>query len=114
MTLQMPVCEGWGWGQGLILRKDLLSAITESLLMNVKVRCRLKVKMAVIDLPRIVQMSIGLFLILVAGCVEKAPQNPPQPIPEVEVMTITAHTVADEPEFIGRTEAFRPVEIRPQ
>jgi membrane fusion protein (multidrug efflux system) len=32
----------------------------------------------------------------------------------VEVITVTAQTVADEPEFIGRTEAFRPVEIRPQ
>jgi membrane fusion protein, multidrug efflux system len=32
----------------------------------------------------------------------------------VEVTTITTQTVADEPEFIGRTEAFRPVEIRPQ
>jgi membrane fusion protein (multidrug efflux system) len=82
--------------------------------MNVKVRCPLKVEVAVTDLPRIVQMSVGLFLILIAGCAEKAPQNLAPPIPEVEVMTITTQTVADEPEFIGRTEAFRPVEIRPQ
>ena len=30
------------------------------------------------------------------------------------MVTVTTQTVADEPEFIGRTEAFRPVEIRPQ
>jgi membrane fusion protein (multidrug efflux system) len=32
----------------------------------------------------------------------------------VEVVTVTAITVPDEPEFIGQTEAFRPVEIRSQ
>jgi membrane fusion protein (multidrug efflux system) len=32
----------------------------------------------------------------------------------VEVMTVTTQTVTDEPEFIGQTEAFRPVEIRSQ
>jgi membrane fusion protein (multidrug efflux system) len=71
-------------------------------------------KSAIHDGPRIVRMSIGLFLILLAGCSQKAPQNPAQPIPQVEVVTVTTQTVADEPEFIGRTEAFRPVEIRPQ
>nr|WP_245727582.1 efflux RND transporter periplasmic adaptor subunit [Nitrosovibrio tenuis] len=59
-------------------------------------------------------MNIGLFLILLAGCSEKAPQGPAQPIPQVKVITVTTQTIADEPEFIGRTEAFRPVEIRPQ
>lgn len=56
----------------------------------------------------------GLVLILLAGCAEKAPVNPP-PIPqEVEFITVTTQTVPDEPEFIGQTEAFRPVEIRSQ
>jgi membrane fusion protein (multidrug efflux system) len=32
----------------------------------------------------------------------------------VEVVTVTTQTVTDEPEFIGQTEAFRPVEIRSQ
>ena len=59
-------------------------------------------------------LSIGLVLILLAGCSEKAPQSPTAPVPEVEVITVATQTVPDEPEFIGRTEAFRPVEIRPQ
>jgi len=80
--------------------------------MNLTVQCLMK--SAIYDGRRIVRMSIGLFLILLAGCSQKAPQNPAQPIPQVEVVTVTAQTVADEPEFIGRTEAFRPVEIRPQ
>jgi membrane fusion protein (multidrug efflux system) len=80
--------------------------------MNLTVQCFMK--SAIHDGPRIVRMSIGLFLILLAGCSQKAPQNPAQPIPQVEVVTVTTQTVADEPEFIGRTEAFRPVEIRPQ
>ncbi|SEP31668.1 efflux RND transporter periplasmic adaptor subunit [Nitrosovibrio sp. Nv6] len=61
----------------------------------------------------ITRMSAGLSLILLAGCSEKAPAPPP-PVPQVEVITVTAQTVPDEPEFIGQTEAFRPVEIRPQ
>jgi membrane fusion protein (multidrug efflux system) len=81
--------------------------------MNITVRRLLKVKLAVTDVPCIVRMSIGLFLILLAGCSQKAPSQA-QPTPQVEVITVTAQTVADEPEFIGRTEAFRPVEIRPQ
>lgn len=79
--------------------------------MNLTVQCLMK--SAIHDGPRIVRMSIGLFLILLAGCSQKAP-SPAQPVPQVEVITVTAQTVADEPEFIGRTEAFRPVEIRPQ
>jgi membrane fusion protein (multidrug efflux system) len=60
-----------------------------------------------------VRASMGLFLLLLAGCSEKAPPAAPPP-PQVEVMTVAGQTVADEPEFIGQTEAFRPVEIRPQ
>lgn len=55
----------------------------------------------------------GLFLILLSACSEKPPASPPA-IPQVEVITTTAQTVPDEPEFIGQTEAFRPVEIRSQ
>ncbi|MCA9500943.1 MAG: biotin/lipoyl-binding protein, partial [Nitrospira sp.] len=32
----------------------------------------------------------------------------------VEVVTVTTQDLPDEPEFIGQTEAFRPVEIRSQ
>lgn len=48
------------------------------------------------------------------GCTADQPADAPLLPPEVEVITVTAQTVPDEPEFIGRTEAFRPVEIRPQ
>jgi len=57
---------------------------------------------------------IGLHLILVNGCSTDEPVDKPARLPEVEVITVTARTVPDEPEFIGKTEAFRPVEIRSQ
>ncbi len=59
-------------------------------------------------------VCIGLYLILVSGCSADEPIDTPVQLPEVEVITVTARTVPDEPEFIGQTEAFRPVEIRPQ
>lgn len=48
------------------------------------------------------------------GCQQEAGAPPPQPVPQVEVITVTPKTVTDEPEFIGQTESSRPVEIRPQ
>lgn len=59
-------------------------------------------------------LSLFLVLILLSGCSQKQAQSPPQQTPEVEVIKVITQTVPDEPEFIGRTEAFRPVEIRPQ
>jgi len=48
------------------------------------------------------------------GCQQEAGAPPPPPVPQVEVITVAAQTVTDEPEFIGQTESSRPVEIRPQ
>lgn len=58
-------------------------------------------------------LTVAVALIAV-GCTADQPADAPLLPPEVEVITVTAQTVPDEPEFIGRTEAFRPVEIRPQ
>ncbi|MBM4133629.1 MAG: efflux RND transporter periplasmic adaptor subunit [Nitrospira sp.] len=48
------------------------------------------------------------------GCKQEAASKPAQPLPEVEVLTVTAQEVPDEPELIGQAESSRPVEIRPQ
>lgn len=45
---------------------------------------------------------------------KQAGSAPAGPIPEVAVITATAQTVPDEPEFIGQSEASRIVEIRSQ
>ena len=58
--------------------------------------------------------GIGFLLILLSACAGQPPENPPMPLPQVEVVTVNTQTIADEPEFIGQIEAFRPVEIRPQ
>jgi membrane fusion protein (multidrug efflux system) len=60
----------------------------------------------------ILVMLAGLGLL--AGCEQSSAPAPPPVSPMVEVMTVTTQTVTDEPEFIGQTEAFRPVEIRAQ
>lgn len=62
----------------------------------------------------VTSVSVGLFLVLLAGCSENQPTNLTPPPPQVEVITVVARTIEDEPEFIGQTEAFRPVEIRSQ
>ena len=50
----------------------------------------------------------------VAACKKEAASSAAAPLPEVKVVTVAAQTVADEPEFIGETEASRVVEIRAQ
>ena len=57
---------------------------------------------------------LALILTLLNACTGQPPQAPPPSLPQVEVITVTPQTLADEPEFIGQTEAFRPVEIRSQ
>lgn len=53
-------------------------------------------------------LSVGL------GCKQEAGSIPAPPLPAVEVVTVSAQTVPDEPEFIGQAEASRVVEIRSQ
>lgn len=48
------------------------------------------------------------------GCKQEAASTPARPVPEVPVVTVSPQTMPDEPEFIGQTEASRPVEIRSQ
>ena len=55
-----------------------------------------------------------LSLALGTSCKQEAASIPARPIPEVRVVTVSLQTVPDEPEFIGQTEASRPVEIRSQ
>ncbi len=57
---------------------------------------------------------LALILTLLSACTGQPPQAPPPSLPQVEVITVTPQTLADEPEFIGQAEAFRPVEIRSQ
>ena len=61
-----------------------------------------------------ISMILGLCLALFGGCSDKPPDSPMPSPPEVEVITVTTQMIQDEPEFIGQTEAFRPVEIRSQ
>lgn len=62
--------------------------------------------------------NVGTLCLLVAigltGCKQEAGSMPVQPVPQVEVVTVQTQVVPDEPEFIGRAEASRPVEIRSQ
>ncbi|UJO99798.1 MAG: efflux RND transporter periplasmic adaptor subunit, partial [Nitrosomonas sp.] len=61
----------------------------------------------------VLNAGAGLSLILLAACGQQPPEQT-APLPQVQVITVAAQTIKDEPEFIGQTEAFRPVEIRPQ
>src|SRR5438128_5521251 len=61
---------------------------------------------------------LGVLLVLglvgLAGCKREAASTPAPRIPEVPVLIVSPSTMPDEPEFIGQTEASRPVEIRSQ
>jgi len=67
---------------------------------------------------RLVYSMFSLLLVLgltgLLGCKKEAASTPARPIPEVPVVTVSPGTMPDEPEFIGQTEASRPVEIRSQ
>ena len=62
----------------------------------------------------VVRGSVGLLLLLLVGCGQGDTSPPAPPPPTVEVVSVTTQMLPDEPEFIGQTEAFRPVEIRSQ
>jgi membrane fusion protein, multidrug efflux system len=51
---------------------------------------------------------------LAAGCKQETASMPPPGPPEVEIVTVSTQSVADEPEFIGQAESSRPAEIRSQ
>ncbi len=58
-----------------------------------------------------------IFMSGLVGCSKKTgatSASTPRPVPEVAVLTVTTQSIADEPEFIGQAESFRPVEIRSQ
>lgn len=61
----------------------------------------------------VLNAGAGLSLILLTACGQQPPEQS-APLPQVQVITVATQTIEDEPEFIGQTEAFRPVEIRPQ
>jgi membrane fusion protein (multidrug efflux system) len=67
---------------------------------------------------RLTFSMLGFLLVLgltgLPGCKKEAASSPAPPIPEVPVLTVSPGTMPDEPEFIGQTEASRPVEIRSQ
>lgn len=57
---------------------------------------------------------LGMVVIVLSGCADKGPEQAAPRLPQVEVITVATQVIQDEPEFIGQTEAFRPVEIRSQ
>src|SRR5690242_5959264 len=62
-------------------------------------------------------LTIGFLcagILSLSGCKKEAASTQAPPTPEVEVMTVSAQNVPDEPEFIGQAEASRVVEIRSQ
>jgi membrane fusion protein (multidrug efflux system) len=62
----------------------------------------------------VISFLLVLSLTGLPGCKQEAASTPAPPIPEVPVVTVSSGTMPDEPEFIGQTEASRPVEIRSQ
>ena len=69
---------------------------------------------SVSDGNAVIRTGVGLLILFLAGCSEEKSASSSPPLPQVEVVAVKAQTVTDEPEFIGQTEAFRPVEIRSQ
>lgn len=64
---------------------------------------------------RVVVVGIlSLGLLGSVACGQQGPSLPPPGPPEVEVVTVSAQSLPDEPEFIGQAESSRPVEIRSQ
>ena len=55
-----------------------------------------------------------LLIAFLAGCSMQSSTDSQPPVPQVYVTTVTTRTIVEEPEFIGQTESFRPVEIRSQ
>jgi membrane fusion protein, multidrug efflux system len=67
--------------------------------------------------PWRVTLTVGFLcvgILSLSGCKKEAASTQAPPTPEVEVMTVSAQSVPDEPEFIGQAEASRVVEIRSQ
>ena len=63
----------------------------------------------------ITDIRTGVLLItFLAGCSMQSSTDSQPPVPQVYVTTVTTRTIVEEPEFIGQTESFRPVEIRSQ
>jgi len=56
----------------------------------------------------------GLSVAAFSSCKKEAASSVIVPLPEVKVVTVSPQAVADEPEFLGETEASRVVEIRAQ
>jgi len=66
-------------------------------------------RIAVVILGFLIVGTLGLL-----GCKRETAPPPAPPAPKVEVVTVSAQSIPDEPEFIGQTEASRIVEIRSQ
>lgn len=62
-------------------------------------------------IPQLSSCLVFAVIALSTGCKQEAGSMPAQPVPQVEVVTVQTQVVPDEPEFIGRAEASRPVEI---
>lgn len=57
---------------------------------------------------------VVMVVVMLGGCADKGSEQAAPPLPQVDVITVATQAIQDEPEFIGQTEAFRPVEIRSQ
>src|SRR6185295_8187865 len=96
------------WLEGVHVRSDRMIP-EERLMANMTTQSRVH---------RLMFSMLGVLLVLgligLSGCKQEAASTPARPVPEVPVVTVSSVTMPDEPEFIGQTEASRPVEIRSQ